>query len=109
MENTLHFGKSESEVEHNASSCLGLVSKQADILTVCFDDGSNSNEKVENTITSGNQKAVAKEFVSLATRARINTNDFTVVVDLDAATNLTADEIRLGGSGISDISAITIA
>lgn len=109
MENTLHFGKSGEEVEHNASDCLGLVSKDSNKLNVYFDDGSDGNERVENTITANNHKEVVKEFVSLATRARVNTSDFTVVVDLDASNNLTADEINLGGKGISDITAITIA
>jgi hypothetical protein len=109
MENTLHFGKSGGEVEHNASGCLGLLSVDSNKLNVYFDGGSNDNDRVENTITASNHEEVVKEFVSLATRARVNTSDFTVIVDLDASNNMTADQIRLGGKGISDITAITIA
>ena len=108
IENKLHFGKIGSEVEHNASDCLGLVSKSATVLNVYFDDSANGNNSVENTITASNHEAVTTEFVSLATRSRINTSDFTVVVDLDPSSNLTSDEARLGEDGISDITAITI-
>jgi hypothetical protein len=108
LENTLHFGKSGSEVEHNASSCLGLTSRSSTGLNVYFDDSSAGNDGVTNIITSNNHKEVIKEFVSLATRARNNTSEFTVIAEFDTANNLTAGEISLGGKGISDITAITI-
>ena len=47
-----------------------------------------------------------EEFCSLASSKRVNTNNFTVVVDLN--TNLPSNEGAISATGIADVSAITI-
>lgn len=103
-ENTLHFGSSTVDEDKPASTCLGLVSIDSNTLNIYFDaDGSNT--KIVNTISNNEHKSVVKEFVSLVTRTRPNTSDFTIVADL-GNTSLTATEKMIGGKGISKITGI---
>tara|TARA_R100001015_G_C4595992_1_gene151199 strand:- start:740 stop:1102 length:363 start_codon:yes stop_codon:yes gene_type:complete len=92
-----------------ASRCTGLVSTLNNKVEFFFkgrDGAVDVGDGIECTITSNNQKAVMEEFCSLASSNRVNTNNFTVVVDLN--TNLPSNEGAISAAGIADVSAATI-
>ena len=114
-ENYLYFANSgqndtdKDAVMFAASKCADLVSTLNNKVEFFFEgrDGAvDVGDGIECTITSNNQKAVMEEFCSLASSNRVNTNNFTVVVDLN--TNLPSNEGAISATGIADVSAITI-
>ena len=114
-ENYLYFagsGQNDADkdaVMYAASRCLGMVSTDNTKLEMFFEprDGTGTvGDGIECTITSNNQKAVMEEFCSLASSNRSNTNNFTVIVDLN--TNLPSNQGAISSAGISDVSAVTI-
>jgi hypothetical protein len=118
-ENYLYFaGSGQNDADKDAvmyasSRCLGMVStggtETTGLLEVFFEprDGTGTvADGVECTVTRDNQKVVMEEFCSLASSNRVNTNNFTVIVDLN--TNLPSNEGAISSAGISDVSAVTI-
>tara|TARA_R110000823_G_C15891153_1_gene496031 strand:+ start:445 stop:801 length:357 start_codon:yes stop_codon:yes gene_type:complete len=91
-----------------ASRFKGATSTNATTLEFFFVDRArvDQNDDLSCTISASNHKAVADEFASLANGNRNNTNNFTVIRDLNDA--LPTNEGAISASGISDISAITI-
>ena len=92
-----------------ASRFLGAVSTAATTLEFFFGDRENltgSNDDISCTITSEKHKEVCDEFASLANGNRNNTNNFTVIRDLNG--DLPTNEGAISATGISDISAMTI-
>tara|TARA_R100000231_G_C5286044_1_gene153116 strand:- start:81 stop:440 length:360 start_codon:yes stop_codon:yes gene_type:complete len=90
------------------SRFLGAVSTAATTLEFFFKDGDSEsgNDDVSCTITSGAHKTVCDKFAELANGNRNNTNNFTVIKDLND--NLPSNEGPISSSGISEISAMTI-
>ena len=90
------------------SRFLGAVSTAVTTLEFFFMDRLNAaaNDDVSCTITSGLHSTVCDKFASLANRNRNNTNNFTVIRDLNG--DLPSNEGAISAAGISDISAMTI-
>ena len=90
------------------SRFLGAVSTAATTLEFFFEDreGAAENDDVSCTITSGEHKTVCDKFAELANGNRNNTNNFTVIRDLND--NLPSNEGAISATGISEISAMTI-
>jgi len=90
------------------SRFVGAVSTNVTTLEFFFDDreGDAENDDVSCTITSGAHKDVCDEFASLANSNRNNTNNFTVIRDLND--DLPSNEGAISATGISKISAMTI-
>ena len=113
-ENYLFFAISgDSDADKDAimfprSKFLGAVSTAATTLEFFFNDRANAaaNDDISCTITSGNHEAVCDEFASLANANRNNTNNFTVIRDLNDRQS--ENEGAISATGISDISAMTI-
>tara|TARA_R100001509_G_scaffold117870_2_gene72430 strand:+ start:438 stop:797 length:360 start_codon:yes stop_codon:yes gene_type:complete len=114
-ENYLFFAKDgdndadKDAVMFPASRFLGAVSTAATTLEFFFGDRENltgSNDDISCTITSEKHKEVCDEFASLANGNRNNTNNFTVIRDLNG--DLPTNEGAISATGISDISAMTI-
>ena len=113
-ENYLFFAKdADNDADKDAvmfprSRFLGAVSTAATTLEFFFKDreGAAGNDDVSCTITSGAHKTVCGEFASLANGNRNNTNNFTVIKDLNG--DLPSNEGAISATGISDISAIAI-
>ena len=84
------------------------MSTNVTTLEFFFDDreGDAENDDVSCTITSGTHKDVCDEFASLANSNRNNTNNFTVIRDLND--DLPSNEGAISATGISKISAMTI-
>tara|TARA_R100001591_G_scaffold104999_1_gene112839 strand:- start:258 stop:614 length:357 start_codon:yes stop_codon:yes gene_type:complete len=113
-ENYLFFAKDgDNDADKDAimfprSKFLGAVSTNVTTLELFFNDRANAaaNDDVSCTITSGAHKDVCDEFASLANSNRNNTNNFTVIRDLNG--DLPSNEGAISASGISKISAMTI-
>ena len=113
-ENYLFFAVSgDSDADKDAimfprSKFVGAVSTAASTLEFFFNDRANAaaNDDVSCTITSGEHKSVCDEFASLANSNRNNTNNFTVIRDLNDG--LPSNEGAVSATGISKISAMTI-
>ena len=90
------------------SKFLGAVSTNVTTLELFFNDRANAaeNDDVSCTITSGAHKTVCDKFAELANGNRNNTNNFTVIKDLND--DLPSNEGAISASGISEISAMTI-
>ena len=90
------------------SKFLGAVSTNVTTLEFFFNDRANAaeNDDVSCTITSGAHKTVCDKFAELANGNRNNTNNFTVIKDLND--DLPSNEGAISASGISEISAMTI-
>ena len=91
-----------------ASRFHGAVSTANTTLEFFFKDraGANSNDDVSCTITGDKHEAVCNEFASLATRTKTNTNNFTVISDLNDG--LPSNEGPISAVGITAITAMTI-
>ena len=91
-----------------ASGFKGAVSTNSTTLEFFFVDTETiaENDDVSCTISANNHKTVCGEFASLANGNRNNTNNFTVIRDLNG--DLPSNEGAISASGISDISAIAI-
>lgn len=113
-ENYLFFAKGEDNdgdgdaIMFPRSRFLGAVSTGSKTLEFFFKDRENAaaNDDVSCTITSGEQKNVCDEFASLANSNRNNTNNFTVIRDLNDG--LPSNEGAVSATGISKISAMAI-
>tara|TARA_Y100001963_G_scaffold158737_1_gene259487 strand:+ start:2016 stop:2378 length:363 start_codon:yes stop_codon:yes gene_type:complete len=114
-ENYLYFAiDGDNDTDKDAimfprSRFLGATSTNATTLEFFFEDREGAgpgNDDVSCTITSGGHKAVLKEFVELANGNRNNTNNFTVIRDLNG--DLPTNEGPISAAGISAISAMTI-
>jgi len=90
------------------SRFLGAVSTNATTLEFFFEDreGAAGNDDVSCTITSDKHKTVCDKFAELANGNRNNTNNFTVIKDLND--DLPSNEGPISATGISEISAMTI-
>lgn len=91
-----------------ASRFHGAVSTNNTTLEFFFKDaaGANSNDDISCTITADKHEAVCNEFASLATRTKTNTNNFTVISDLNGG--LPSNEGPISAVGITAITAMTI-
>ena len=113
-ENYLFFAVAgDSDVDKDAimfprSKFLGAVSTNATTLELFFNDRANAaaSDDVSCTITSGAHKTVCDKFAELANSNRNNTNNFTVIKDLND--DLPSNEGAISASGISEISVMTI-
>ena len=113
-ENYLYFAvDGDNDADKDAvmfprSRFLGAVSTAATTLEFFFQDreGAAANDDVSCTITSGEHKTVCDKFAELANGNRNNTNNFTVIKDLND--DLPSNEGAISATGISEISAITI-
>ena len=113
-ENYLFFAKDgDNDADGDAimfprSKFLGAVSTNVTILEFFFNDRANAaaNDDVSCTITSGAHKTVCDKFAELANSNRNNTNNFTVIKDLNG--DLPSNEGAISATGISEISAMTI-
>ena len=90
------------------SRFIGAVSTAVTTLEFFFKDRANAaaNDDISCTITSGVHKTVCDKFVELANGNRNNTNNFTVIKDLNG--DLPSNEGAISATGISEISAMTI-
>ena len=91
------------------SRFLGAVSMAATTLQLVFEDREGAgpgNDDVSCTIDSGTHQTVLDKFAELANGNRNNTNNFTVIKDLNDG--LPSNEGPISASGISEISAIAI-
>ena len=91
------------------SKFLGGVSLTNTTLELNFNDRENAgpgNDSINATITAGEHKNVFDEFASLANSNRNNTNNFTVIKDMNDA--LPSNEGAISATGISKVSAVTI-
>jgi len=90
------------------SKFLGAVSTAVTTLEFFFNDRANAaaNDYVSCTITSGLHSTVCDKFAYLANGNRNNTNNFTVIKDLNDG--LPSNEGPISATGISEISAMTI-
>tara|TARA_R100001510_G_scaffold46117_1_gene42972 strand:- start:707 stop:1066 length:360 start_codon:yes stop_codon:yes gene_type:complete len=114
-ENYLFFAKNgDNDADKDAimfprSRFLGAVSTAVTTLEFFFQDREGAgpgNDDVSCTITSGAHKTVCDKFAELANGNRNNTNNFTVIRDLND--NLPSNEGAISATGISEISAMTI-
>lgn len=113
-ENYLFFAVSgDNDADKDAlmfprSKFKGATSTNATTLEFFFVDRArvDQNDDVSCTISASNHKGVCDEFASLANGNRNNTNNFTVIRDLNDA--LPLGEGAISATGISDISAMTI-
>jgi len=112
-ENYLYFAKDGDNDAVNdaimlpASNCLGVVSLTDTTIGVYFSslDGDATNDSVSLTIPTSNQEVVIDEYVSLVNRNRNNTNNFTVISDLN---DLPFGEGAVSSSGIPNVSSVVI-
>ena len=91
------------------SRFLGATSTNVTTLEFFFEDREGAgpgNDDVSCTITSGEHKTVCDKFAELANGNRNNTNNFTVIKDLNG--DLPSNEGAISATGISEISAMTI-
>ena len=113
-ENYLFFAKDEdNDADKDAimfprSKFLGAVSTAATTLEFFFNDRANAaeNDDISCTIHYNAHKTVCDKFASLANGNRNNTNNFTVIKDLNG--DLPSNEGAISATGISEISAIAI-
>jgi len=114
-ENYLYFATDgENDADKDAimfprSRFLGAISMAATTIQLVFEDREGagpSNDDVSCTITSGEHKTVCDKFAELANGNRNNTNNFTVIKDLNGG--LPSNEGAISATGISEISAIAI-
>lgn len=113
-ENYLFFAKDgDNDADKDAimfprSKFLGAISVNVTRLDLFFNDRANAaaNDDVACTITSGAHKTVCDKFAELASGNRNNTNNFTVIKDLNG--DLPSNEGAISATGISEISAMTI-
>ena len=113
-ENYLFFAENEDSdsdkdsIMFPRSKFLGAVSTAVTTLEFFFNDRENAgaNDDVSCTISTGQHLNVCDEFASLANSNRNNTNNFTVIRDLND--KLPSNEGAISASGISKISAMTI-
>ena len=91
------------------SRFLGATSTAVTTLEFFFEDREGAgpgNDDVSCTITSGTHQTVLDKFAELANGNRNNTNNFTVIKDLNDG--LPSNEGPISATGISEISAMTI-
>jgi hypothetical protein len=90
------------------SRFIGAVSTNVTTLEFFFKDRANAaeNDDVSCTITSGAHKTVCNKFAELANGNRNNTNNFTVIADVNDG--LPSNEGAISSAGISEVSALTI-
>jgi hypothetical protein len=113
-ENYLFFAKDgDSDADKDTimfprSKFLGAVSLQHSELQLNFNDRANAanEDDIICTITSGSHKTVCDKFAELANSNRNNTNNFTVIKDLNG--DLPSNEGAISATGISEISALSI-
>ena len=113
-ENYLFFAKNgdnnqdKDAIMFPRSRFIGAVSTNVTTLEFFFKDRANAaaNDDVSCTITSGAHKTVCDKFAELANGNRNNTNNFTVIKDLNDG--LPSNEGAISATGISEISAMTI-
>ena len=114
-ENYLFFAKDgDNDADKDAimfprSRFLGAVSTVVTTLEFFFEDREGAgpgNDDISCTITSGKHKTVCDKFAELANGNRNNTNNFTVIKDLNGG--LPSNEGAISATGISEISAIAI-
>ncbi len=115
MENYLYFadaGQSDDDANsamYPASHFLGMVpltNTTSEIFFMPRDGSENIGDGCLITHGAGKFKEIADELASLMSAARNNTNNFTVVVDLN--TNLPANEGAISATGLSGVTALTI-
>ena len=113
-ENYLYFavgGDSDADkaaIRFPISRLRGAVKTAATTLEFFFKDRANAaaNDDISCTITSGAHKTVCDKFAELSNGNRNNTNNFTVIKDLND--DLPSNEGAISATGISEISAMTI-
>tara|TARA_R100000541_G_scaffold53612_1_gene61765 strand:+ start:702 stop:1061 length:360 start_codon:yes stop_codon:yes gene_type:complete len=115
MENYLYFANNgnndaaKDSIMKPASQLFGIMALSnttTDIVFLPKDGTETTGDKITLTHTAGKFKEIADEFASLLNSARVNTNNFTVVADLNA--NLPANEGAISATGLSGVSALTI-
>jgi hypothetical protein len=113
-ENYLFFAKNgDNDADKDAimfprSRFLGASSTAVLGLNLYFEDRANAagNDIVVCSISSGTHFTVCDKFAELANSNRNNTNNFTVIKDLND--DLPSNEGAISATGISEISAIAI-
>ena len=115
MENYLYFANdgqndaSGDAVMYPASHFLGMVpltNTTSEIFFMPKDGTETIGDGCLITHGAGKFKELADELASLMSGSRNNTNNFTVVVDLN--TNLPANEGAITATGLSGVTALTI-
>ena len=115
MENYLYFandGQNDTSGDaalYPASHFLGMVpltNTTSEIFFMPKDGTETVGDGCLITHGAGKFKELADELASLMSAARNNTNNFTVVVDLN--TNLPANEGAISATGLSGVTALTI-
>ena len=113
-ENYLYFAvNGDNDADKDAimfprSRFIGGVSIEVNQSNFVFEDreGAAANDSILMTHTSGAAKTVFDDFASLANGNRNNTNNFTVISDLND--NLPSNEGAISSVGISGVTAMTI-
>ena len=113
-ENYLYFATNrDNDADKDAimfprSRFIGGVSIEVNQNYFAFEDreGAAANDSVLMTHASGANKTVFDDFASLANGNRNNTNNFTVISDLND--NLPSNEGAISSVGISGVTAMTI-
>ena len=115
MANYLYFANggqndaAKDSIMKPASQLFGLMAltnTTTDIVFLPKDGTETIGDKITLTHAAGGFKAICDEFASLLNSVRVNTNNFTVVADLN--TNLPTNEGAISATGLAGVSALTI-
>ena len=114
-ENYLYFandGQNDSNKDagmYAASRCLGMISHNSSKVKIFFEPRDGTGTTADNvllTVGVNNLKKCMEDYVSAVNANRSNTNNFTVVADLN--TNLPSNEGAVSATGIDNVTAVVI-